>query len=252
MIRRIAAVLAAATMLLALAVPVMAGGWAEIEADAQTSTQPKEDTAVTIGFKVLQHGETPAGWETATVHFSDLASGEQFDVVAKNDRPDGHFVATATFPHAGYWSWQVTLKDLDSDHTPVRMTVLTANGQLPPFDPSTIWAAIDRAKIDVRNTVTERLAADVDRLEQQDSTYRARIDNLTATTRNLSAERDALRARVDALETSGAVPMLAVVSLSVLAGAAAGFLMSWLAGRPARGPKTAVSLSPTPRGADPV
>jgi hypothetical protein len=252
MIRRIAAVLAAATMLLVLAVPVMAGGWAEIEADAQTSTQPKEDTPVTIGFKVLQHGETPAGWETATVHFSDLASGEQFDVVAKNDRADGHFAATATFPNAGYWSWQVTLKDLESDHTPVRMTVLTASGQMPPFDPSAMWAAIDRAKIDVTNTVTERLAADVDRLEQQDSTYRARIDNLTATTRNLSAERDALRARVDSLETAGAIPMLAVISLSVLAGAAAGFLMSWLAGRPAREPKAAVSLTPTPRGADPV
>lgn len=252
MIRRIAAVLGATTMLLVLAVPVMAGGWAEIVADAQTSTPPQEDTPFTVGFKVLQHGQTPAGWETATVRFSDLASGERIDIVAKNDRADGHFAATVTLPHAGYWSWQVTLRDLESDHIPVRLTVLTASGQLPPFDPSTLWAAIDRAKIDVTDSVSERLAADVERLDLQDGTYRTRIDNLTATTRSLAAERDALAARIDALEGAGAIPMLAVISLSVLAGAAAGFLMAFLAGRPARQPATKVGLTPNPRGVDSV
>ena len=35
MLRRIAAVIAATALLLVLAIPAMAGGWAEIEADAQ-------------------------------------------------------------------------------------------------------------------------------------------------------------------------------------------------------------------------
>lgn len=254
MIRRTAAVIAATAMLLVFAVPALAGGWAEIMADGQTSTSkpPVEGTATEIGFRVLQHGVTPAPWETATVHFSDAATGEAFDVVATNDRKDGHFVATATMPRAGYWSWQVTLKDLESQHVPVRMTVLTASGALPPFDPSTILSAVDRAKVDVTNTMTERFAVDIERLDRQDDGYRAQIDRLNAVTKDLTAERDALAARVDTIEGVGGLPLLAVISLAVLAGAAAGFAMAWLAGRPARRPAENVALSPAPRGADPA
>jgi len=97
MIRRLAAILAATAMLLVLAVPVLAGGWADIVADGQTTT-PKEGGSVEIGFRVMQHGVTPAPWETATVHFLNSSTGTTFDVVAKNDDPNGHFVATATIP----------------------------------------------------------------------------------------------------------------------------------------------------------
>ena len=51
MIRRLAATFAALAMLLVLAVPVMAGGWAEIVADGQTVT-PKEGSSTEVGFKV--------------------------------------------------------------------------------------------------------------------------------------------------------------------------------------------------------
>ena len=252
MIRRTAAVIAATTMLLVFAVPLLAGGWAEIMADGQTKT-PSEGTLTEVGFKVLQHGETPASWETATVHFTDSGTGESFDVVAKNDRPDGHFVATATLPHAGYWSWHVTLQDLESQHVPVRMTVLTASGEMPTYDPSAVLSAIDRAKVDVTNTVNERIAADVQRLDRQDDGYRARLDFLGAELKDVTADRDALAARVEALETSGGgLPLLAVISLAVLAGSAAGFAMAWLAGRqPKRDDVTVPVLSPQ-READPV
>lgn len=253
MIRRTAAVIAATAMLLVLAVPVLAGGWAEIVADGQTGT-PSEGTPIEVGFKVLQHGETPAPWETATVHFTNSTTGESFDVVAENDRPDGHFVATATLSEAGYWSWQVTLKDLESQHVPVRMTVLTAEGATPPFDPSTVLGAIDQAKIDVTNSVNERIYADIERLNVQDDGYRARLDFLGAELKDVTADRDALAARVQALEVSGGgLPLLAVISLAVLAGAAAGFAMTWLAGRqPKVQDASAPLLNPAPRGADPV
>jgi hypothetical protein len=251
MIRRIAAILAAAAMLLVLAVPVMAGGWAEIMADGQTTT-PKEGSSVEIGFRVLQHGQTPAPWESATVHFTNTSTGESFDVIATNDRDDGHFIATATMPAAGYWSWQVTLQNLESQHVPVRFTVLTKSGATPPFDVSTMLTAIDQAKIDVTNTVSERFAPDIDLLHRQDDGYRARIDNLSAQLRDLTAERDALATRVGTLEGAGGLPILAVISLSVLAGSAAGFAMAWLAGRTPRDEGSAAALKPAPRGADPV
>lgn len=251
MIRRTAAAIAATAMLLVLAAPVFAGGWAEIVADGQTTT-PSEGTPIEVGFKVLQHGETPAPWETATVHFTNSSTGETFDVVAKNDRPDGHFVATTTLSDAGFWSWQVTLKDLESQHVPVRMTVLTASGATPPFDPSTVLSAIDNAKVDVTNSVNERFAADIERLDRQADGYRARLDYLGSELEDVTADRDALAARVGALEGAGGLPLLAVISLSVLAGSAAGFAMAWLGGRKPKRGASATGLSPAPRGADPV
>jgi hypothetical protein len=134
MIRRLAAAVAALALLLSLTVPVLAGGWAEIVADAQTTEPPVEGQPLDVGFVVLQHGETPAGWETATVHFTNASTGQTIDVTATNDRPDGHFVATATLPAAGDWTWRVTLKDLASDHAPVALTVKAATGQAAAAD----------------------------------------------------------------------------------------------------------------------
>ena len=250
MIRRLAATLAAIAMLLVLAVPVMAGGWAEIVADGQTVT-PKEGSSVEVGFKVMQHGETPAPWENATVHFTNSSTGTSFDVAAKNDRADGHFSATATLPEAGFWSWQVTLANLQSDHQPVHMTVLTKSGTAPTLDPSTMLAAIDRAKAEAISTVGQRVDPVIERLETQDDTYRTRIDNLNAQVRDLTAKLEGTQSPVVATDAGGTVPILGVIALSVLAGATAGFVMAWLAGRPQK-TEPAVALKPAPRGADPV
>ena len=251
MIRRIAAILAATAMLLVLAAPVFAGGWADIVADGQTTT-PKEGGSVEIGFRVMQHGVTPAPWETATVHFVNASTGTAFDVVAKNDDPNGHFVATATIPEAGLWSWRVTLASLETTQSPVRMTVLTRSGATPAIDTSALLAAIDRAKADAIETVSNNVGADIGRLSTESEAYGSRIDTLNAQVRKLSDERDSLMTRVGALEGAGGLPLLAVISLAILAGGAAGFTMAWLAGRTPRTERSGVALSPTPRGADPV
>jgi hypothetical protein len=251
MIRRTAAVVAAMAMLLILAVPVLAGGWADIVADGQTTT-PREGTSVEIGFRVMQHGVTPAPWETATVHFANASTGAAFDVVAKNDDPNGHFMARATMPEAGFWTWKVTLGSLLTEQTPVTMTVLTKSGAEPAIDSAALLTAIDRAKSDAIRDVSDRVAPDIGRLLADSDAYRARLDNLNAQVRDLTSERSALEARVSSLEGAGGGTLLGVVSLAVLAGAAAGFAMTWLAGRGARNDAPAVTLSRTPRGVDPV
>jgi hypothetical protein len=250
MIRRIAATITAVAMLLILAVPVMAGGWAEIVADAQTTKPPVEGTPIEVGFKVMQHGVTPAPWETATVHFVDIGTGDQIDVVATNDNENGHFAATATLPHAGYWSWQVTLQNLESDHVPVTLAVRKVDGTLPAFNPAVALTAIDRAKAEVRNEVSNQLGAEIERLDMQAQESVGRIASLEAQANMLRKERNELATRLDAVENGGGLPLLAVISLAVLSGAAAGFAMAWLAGRPAPAPK--VAISPAPRGAGPA
>jgi len=241
MIHRLAASLAAFALLMTLAVPVLAGGWAEIVADAQTTKPPVEGQPVEVGFVVLQHGVTPAPWETATVHFTNASTGESIDVVATNDRTDGHFVATATLPDAGFWSWQVTLQDLQSQHLPIALTVRTAAGEVPAYDPSLTTTAIARAKQDVTNDLSARIYPEIERLDNQLRIEQAKSDALVK-------QNTALAARVTAAESSGGMPILAVIAVAVLAGAVAGFAMTWLAGRP--GPT--LTVSPAPRGADPA
>jgi len=251
MIRRIAASIAALAMLLILAVPVMAGGWAEIVADAQTTKPPVEGQPTEVGFKVMQHGVTPAPWETATVHFVDMGSGDKIDVVARNDNENGHFAATATLPHAGYWSWQVTLQNLESDHVPVTLSVRTAEGQLPAFDSATALTAIDRAKSEIRNEVATQFGGQIEQLSVELVDVRNQLAVMSTQADTLRADRDRLTARIAEMENgNGGLPLLAVISLAVLSGAVAGFAMSWLAGRP--GPTPKVTLNPAPRGVDPA
>ena len=230
MFRRLTAALAALALLLMLALPVAAGGWAEIVADAQTTTDdpPTEGQPIAIGFVVLQHGMTPAGWETPTVHFTNASTGKAIDVVAKNDRPDGHFIATVTLPEAGFWNWQVTLKDLESQHLPIALTVRTAAGEVPGYDPA---------------IAGNQIGPEIARLDALIRAEQVETNTLTEQVAALTAERDALAA-----EDAGGLPILAVLTLAVLAGATAGFAMAWLAGRP--GPTAKVS--PAPRGADPA
>lgn len=221
MTRRLAATLAALAVPLLFVAPVLAGGWAEVRPDAAatTETPPREGQPVEIGFTVLQHGETPAGWVTPTVHLLDVASGATLDVPASGQGPDGHFIATFTPPAAGFWSWTVSFPELAYDTIPVTLAIHAADGTAPAFVP------------------------------QRDA-----IEGLQADVQALQAERAALTAQMAALTEGGPASPTAIVGivlLATLAGGAAGFLMAWLGGR--RGPReTDVALSPAPRGSTPA
>lgn len=251
MIRRHAGALGGLLLVLLLAAPAMAGGWAEIVVDARTETTPPiEGQPIDLGFTVLQHGETPAGWEQPTVHVSEAATGRSFDVPAIGSGPDGHFTATATIPASGFWTWSVTLRDLIVEpvvSTPI--AVYTAAGAPPVLDPATVLGAIDQARRDVLSQATGTLSTELGRMSDQIDAQGARIQTLTG-------ERDALVARVDALESASApagVPVLSIVLIAVLAGATAGFLMSWLAGR--HGPRelqVSAAQAPSTRGSTPA
>ncbi len=258
MSRRLAAILAALAMVLVLAAPVAAGGWAEIVADAESTgptTDPKVGAIVEVGFTVLQHGETPAPWEAATVHFTNASTGETLDVAATNDRPDGHFVARAELPAAGYWIWQVTLRDLASDHLPVGLTVRLADGSMPQYDPADTFAALAAARQEIARATSAGVVDEIARLDRTILAQQARTDRLSEQVDALGAERDALAQQLAAAGAgagegagSDGLPVMAVITMAVLAGAAAGFAMAWLAGRP--GPR--VTFSPAPREVDPA
>jgi hypothetical protein len=226
MVRRfLAGVAATAALLVVLAAPVVAGGWATIQADAGTPPTPNAGEPVTFGFTVLQHGVSPAGWVSPTVVLTDTATGTTVQAAAVKEGVDGHFVATLTVPTAGFYTWQVQMPDLVVETTPAPMTVLTATGATPAIDPATVGAAVERSVAEARRATDESVAATRAELQADIAVLRGNIARL-------GAERDALAARIGTLETSPAgVPALAIVSLAVLGGAAAGFAMAWLARR---------------------
>ena len=220
MTTRILRAAAAATLLLTLAATtVLGGGWATIVADDGTPPEPRAGEDVEYGFTVLQHGETPAGFEDPTLRLTNTITGETFDVPAEPTGPAGHFVARFTFPSAGSWSYGVQLRQLAVETQPVTGTVLEADGSAPAVATT---AAADTLRSELLPRI-DRLERDLGALEEQATTLRAEV-------RTLSQERDALASGATA-STPNEIPVLGVVALAVLGGALAGFAMAWLGQR---------------------
>lgn len=249
--RAVGAATAAIAVLLALVAPgsVLAGGWAEIRPDAAATTEPPvEGRPIEVGFTVLQHGVTPADWVHPTVVFRNAATGGVVQASAEPEGAGGHFVATVTLPSAGAWSWTVTTDELAVTSPPVAMTVRTPDGAVPAIDPAFVLESIERTGQEVSAGLRGEFSAEIQRLEGQLGAYRTEIEQLRERVEARTAERDGLVARGAGGSDDG-VSVVGVILIAVLAGATAGFVMAWLAGRPA--PRE-IALSPAPRRSTPA
>jgi len=86
-------------------IPVFAGGWAIITLD-EVPTDVVAGEPLTIGFMVLQHGQTPMT-DIEPVVTATLSQGEQFTVKAEPEGEPGHYTTTLIFPKEGDWSWSI-------------------------------------------------------------------------------------------------------------------------------------------------
>lgn len=93
------------------ATPSLAGGWAVVTLD-ELPTNVVAGEPLTIGFTVLQHGQTPMAGLTPTVT-ATLDKSEQFVVYARPDGKTGHYTATLTFPQEGEWNWSIQAFTMD-------------------------------------------------------------------------------------------------------------------------------------------
>jgi len=89
----------------AFVIPVFAGGWAVITLD-EIPTDIVAGEPVTIGFTVMQHGETPMNDLTPTIT-ANIHKDQEFTVTAVHDGKPGHYTATLTFSTEGKWDWSV-------------------------------------------------------------------------------------------------------------------------------------------------
>lgn len=118
-------------LLLALAPAVLAGGWAVITLDnAPGDIHAGEPW--TIGFTVLQHGQTPVHtvFEGQPVEPTLIArnpdTGERVSAVGTPTEETGHFTLEVTFPSEGEWTWTIEPAPLLGETQFEPLTVLPA------------------------------------------------------------------------------------------------------------------------------
>jgi len=96
----------ASTLSLTLAATVLAGGWANAVMDTPPD-DPGPNQPVTLGFTLLQHGETPVDWGVAQVVATSAETGQEVIATATPDGATGHWSADVTLPVAGSWTYEV-------------------------------------------------------------------------------------------------------------------------------------------------
>lgn len=110
-------------LLLALVPAVLAGGWAVITLDG-VPDDPRAGEPWSIGFTVLQHGQTPVhklsdGYNGVMVEPTFVATntttGERLEAVATPTEVVGHFTLAVTFPSEGEWQWTIFPAPLASE-----------------------------------------------------------------------------------------------------------------------------------------
>jgi cytochrome c2 len=95
-------------LVLATAVPAMAGGWAVITLDSLPQGVAP-GAAFNIGFTVRQHGRTPLSHldPAPLVQARNESTGEVVQVTASDDGLPGHYSAEIVLPSRGKWRWGI-------------------------------------------------------------------------------------------------------------------------------------------------
>lgn len=117
-------------LLLATASAALAGGWAVVTLDAPPG-EIRAGTPWTVGFTVLQHGQTPvhkldANSSVEPLLVAEHSGGRRLEVMATPGEEVGHFTAEVTFPVEGEWTWTILPNPLAGETAFEPLSVLPA------------------------------------------------------------------------------------------------------------------------------
>lgn len=127
--RRISALLSGCILLLLLATPAKAGGWAVVTVD-ELPPYLQAGVPMTLGFIVRQHGQHPVNLEHVVLTATHLPKGETLTFTARQDGPTGHYVVEVLLPKAGNWDWSIQ-PDWFAPLPLLPLTVLETRTSLP-------------------------------------------------------------------------------------------------------------------------
>jgi hypothetical protein len=122
----------------------LAGGWASAVMDAPPDGPVRPDEPVTVGFTLLQHGETPVDWgETRLAAINDT-TGQEVVVDARLQGSAGHWAATIRLPDGGTWRYEVRHELLITPVGFVPVSVIASGTDVPtttgPVQPALVAA----------------------------------------------------------------------------------------------------------------
>lgn len=112
--RRVLALALVPIVLVIGSVPALAGNWAVIERES-ADPSPVAGTPAVVVLRVLRHGVTPVSWVTGTLTARQDDTGTVVSAEIRAEGEEGRYVVGLTFPEAGTWTWQVTLRELGTD-----------------------------------------------------------------------------------------------------------------------------------------
>lgn len=134
--------LTALLLLLVVAAPVAAGGWATVTVD-ELPREVRAGETIQIGFTVRQHGQHPVDLTEPAPLLSarNPETGDSLEVEARQEGPTGHHVADVTFPSAGVWEWGIAPAPFPVV-TLAPLTVLPAATANTSFDVTSLWTVV--------------------------------------------------------------------------------------------------------------
>jgi hypothetical protein len=130
---RILALLVSITLAVGITTPAYAGGWAVVVLDAPPDNVRAGDS-VSIGFTVLQHGQTPLAGLTPVVRARLSTGGDLIRAEAVPEGAVGHYTADLVFPLEGEWTWEI--EAFGAAHKMPQLSVVAAVGAATVRQPS--------------------------------------------------------------------------------------------------------------------
>jgi hypothetical protein len=134
-------------LLLALVPAVLAGGWAVITLDDMPG-EIRAGEPWTLGFTVLQHGQTPVhdlgdGSPIEPLLVAENpADGRRIEIMATPSKEVGHFTVEVTFPTEGAWEWTLFPNPLAGETLFEPLTVLPAISVAPVAQPAVVESEV--------------------------------------------------------------------------------------------------------------
>ena len=112
-------------VLVAVAVPALAGGWVVITLDSLPGEIRAGET-LSVGFMVRQHGQTPTNEVSPHLTATNSATGETVEAGATQSGETGHFTVEVVFPSEGQWEWSIAAAPFAHEGKLAPLTVLPA------------------------------------------------------------------------------------------------------------------------------
>jgi hypothetical protein len=96
----------AVALLVALAAPVSAGGWA-VTTFGDVPAEFQAGTTYQLDYSVRQHGQHLVDPGETSIRIWNGETGEEHIFTGQSSGETGYYTAEVTFPSAGEWQWEV-------------------------------------------------------------------------------------------------------------------------------------------------